>query len=225
MRHSILITFITSCLFIISPSSAYTVQCSFRTQGFHWITDQFYICRDEKSIVYTREDRYVDDVSGTHLTGMTNDQVTGFYTLNTRFHYVPKHAEKFFKNLRVLAVEDSRLIELRREDLMPYPNVEYLYFSGNLIEVLEKDLLIGNPRIKGIAMERNHFRFIHSKIFDGITRNLSFLMMDNAGCVSIQSQSNFATAIATINEKCSSYDSFTPMLTDLYFAQRYMRMV
>ena len=156
---------------------------------------------------------------------MTNDQVTGFYTLNTRFHYLSKHAEKFFKNLRVLAVEDSRMIELRRDDLMPFPNIEYLFFSGNMIEVLEKDLLVGNPRVKGFAMERNHLRFIHSKVFDGVSRNLSFLMMDKAGCVSMRSQSNFATAIATINEKCSGYDSFTPMLTDLYFAQRYTRIV
>ena len=155
---------------------------------------------------------------------MTNDQVTGFYTLNTKFHFVPKKGEKFFKNLRVLAVEDSRLTELRREDLMPYTNVEYLYFSGNVIEILEKDLLIGNPRIKGIAMERNRFRFIHGKVFDGISRNLNFLMMSNAGCVSIQADSNFATAIATINEKCSSYDSFTPLVTDLYYAQRYTRL-
>lgn len=190
--------------------------------NYSWLSDKYYSCRrDNLTAATRRDDRYVDDMVGTHMTGKTHDDVRGVHIRGDLVHFFPLRMEHHFPHLTVIAIEYTNMLEIRGSDLMPFPDLEYLYLSFNSIEVIEKDFLMSNPKLKGIALEYNRLRFVHEHIFNNVVRQLEFILVKESGCADFRESTNMESAVARIAGECGSYDNYVGLVVDLYYAQRH----
>ena len=189
---------------------------------YSWLEGEFYTCRRDNLKASTRrDDRYVDDMVGTHMSGKTHNDVRGVHIRGDIVHYFPWKMDHHFPHLTIIAIEFTSMLEIRGSDLAPFTDLEYLYLSYNWIEVIEKDLLMSNPKLKGIALENNRLRFVHEHVFNNVVNNLRFIHFTKSGCADFGEDTNMDSAIARLADQCGSYDNFVGILVDLYFAQRH----
>ncbi|CAG9810976.1 unnamed protein product [Chironomus riparius] len=207
---------------IISSSLAFTIDCNFRLDHYSWLDGEFYTCRrDNLTAATRRDDRYVDDMIGTHMSGHSNEDVRGVHIKGDLVHYFPWKMDLHLPHLSFIAIEYTNMLEIRGTDLTPFPDLEYLYLGYNSIEVIEKDLLKSNPRLKGISLENNRIRFVHDHVFNNIVKRLKFMSFEKSGCADFREDTDMGSAVARIADQCGNYDNIAGLLTDLYFAQRH----
>jgi len=190
--------------------------------NYSWLEGEFYSCRRDNLTASTRrDDRYVDEMVGTHMSGKTFNDVRGVHIRGDIVHYFPWKMDHHFPHLTVIAIEYTNMLEIRGSDLAPFPDLEYLYLSYNWIEVIEKNLLMSNPKLKGIALEYNRLRFVHEHVFNNVVKGLRFVHFAKSGCADFREDTNMDSAVTRLAEQCGSYDNFVGILVDLYYAQRH----
>jgi len=136
------------------------------------------------------------NLTGAHIAGMSNKNVTNFHAYNTNTKYFPKGLELIFKNLKRISIIDGPLKELTQEDLEPFPELVEMYLYNNDIEVLEDDIFNFNPKLAIIQLNNNKLRAIGDDVFNNLN-NLVNLNLSHNLCINKKAE-NDSTALESI---------------------------
>ncbi|KAG5680407.1 hypothetical protein PVAND_009916 [Polypedilum vanderplanki] len=96
-------------------------------------------------------------------SGKSDDDVNFFYLTGANLNFFPRNLENVFKNLELIYIYDSKLIEITSEDLKPFPKLKYFRLYGNPIEVIREDLFTHNPELEVLYLENNEINHIYPK--------------------------------------------------------------
>ncbi|CRK89641.1 CLUMA_CG003375, isoform A [Clunio marinus] len=81
-------------------------------------------------------------------------------------HFIPQGISNNFRNLTVLVLSYTGLKSLTNEDLKPFKQLRGLYVDNNLLETLETDLFMYNPKLREISFNENKIKRIAFNILD-----------------------------------------------------------
>lgn len=159
-----------------------------------------YTCDVQSYKFASSDDLMVVNVSGTHLTRQSNDDVKYFYSNSVRpLNFFPRHIGKFFKNLRKIYIGGTNISTLSKDDLQflsddfrilaihhakirwleadvfDYtPNLEKVYLRNNQIQYVEKGTLNRLMKLNSLDLQYNHcgqdFASNRSAVLEFITR-------------------------------------------------------
>ncbi|KAG5679645.1 hypothetical protein PVAND_009202 [Polypedilum vanderplanki] len=132
-----------------SVGNTVTIECFYTMKEGYWqINREEYQCYVVNYQDFNGSRVTIDKAVGNHTDGMTDDDVKFFTIQFTNLKYFPRNLENVFKNLELIFIYDSKLVEITSEDLRPFPKLKYFFLEGNPIEVIKEDLFIHNPELE-----------------------------------------------------------------------------
>lgn len=166
--------------------SSLEIRCIYGISAWN-IVGSLYTCTVQNDLQITsRQDSVITSVSGSHEINKINDNVKAIYITNKTINYFPRGLENFFKNLEVIDFVNTKLKEVCKSDLKPFPKLIEIYLYQNEIEELEECLFDFNLDLKFIFMKDNKISRIHPNIFDHLTMLTSLYLSGNI-CIDIDS--------------------------------------
>lgn len=187
-----------------APSSNITITCTITLEDFKTI-GEIYTCEADKIIEIDEKNT---EISFTKLAD--NEKVKGLKFEIHRMKFFPQGIAKTFSNLLAVYMNDGILSEIHQSDLQPFPQLRYLDFFENRIEVLEADLFKFNQHLEVIWLSNNWIEHINPNVFDHLTKLHYLYLMDNI-CIQ-QSETNRTLVlklIEKVKESCSNDKKFT----------------
>jgi len=152
--------------------------------------------------IETASQKCVQDVSGQHLNGYSNENVKSLGISRARTIYMPRGLENFFKNLISIDIYKVGLSEVHREDLKPYKNLKFLSFADNKLKHLEEDLFMYNPNLEVILLYRNQISSV-GPVFNNLNKVRSINFDGNECSSGSEDNKNLiGVLIRTIYENC-----------------------
>ena len=115
-----------------------------------------------QNVNITSQNEVITSVNGS--TEPTNLQYLDFYNQNV--HYLPKGINKFFPNLKGLAVTYSKLKSLTQDDLKSLTQLEIVDFSANDLVTLDGDLFEFNPKLKYVNFGHNKLKYVDDSLLN-----------------------------------------------------------
>ncbi|KAG5676472.1 hypothetical protein PVAND_006304 [Polypedilum vanderplanki] len=176
-------------------------------------------CKILKDEILTRNDQIVTGVK-TYLK-----YARVFDARYSTIKYFPKYLNHFLPFLRKIFIEKA-LLEVHKEDLEQFLNLEELYLSNNQIQVLKKDLFIYNNKLEILFISDNKIFYVDSKVFDNL-KKLKFLGFLNNICFSgVVRNNEFEVMKLTqkITRFCSN-DSIAETFINMTKSETYNEMI
>ncbi|KAG5679654.1 hypothetical protein PVAND_009209 [Polypedilum vanderplanki] len=140
-----------------------------------------YQCKVSNKEVFNGNRVTIGKAVGNHTDGMTDDDVKYFLIEEANLTYFPKNLGNIFKNLEMIAIYYSELIDITSEDLKPFPKLKYLRIWGNPIEVIREDLFIHNRELQVLALYDNEINHIDRKALSHLN-NLRAVLFNRNKC-------------------------------------------
>jgi hypothetical protein len=147
------------------------------------------------SLLRTGDKVNIEEVTGGHMAGKTNNDVDALYYGNQMdLTFIPQNSTSFFPNLKVFVVNRCGLKVVNGADLKQFgPGLNFMSLNFNLIEQVSHDLFEFLPNLIFLDMDANGIRHIGHDAFDAIPK-LSTLLFNNL-CIVVTIGNN-ATAVA-----------------------------
>jgi len=160
--------------------------------------DSVYQCQISKNLnINSPEDAVIANVSGTHMSGKTNDDVLAFHADTKIIEYFPKGLERFFKNLKVFHMPRNQIKQITQSDLKPFPNLIYLEVHENNIKILEDGLFNNHPNMKVVWFNVNKIFHVGKNVFNNMNK-ITYLGFGSNQCVNTNVESNAAKVIELV---------------------------
>jgi len=208
------------CLLSMSIySSTLNLECNFNMHSYATIS-LVYRCEVTTNVsIKSPEDAVIESVSGTHMSGKSNDDVIAFNAESKVVEYLPKGLEKFFKNLKVIRISIGQFKEISQLDLKPFPNLLYLQLDSNYIEILEDNLFVNHPNMQVVWFQSNKMLHIGKNVFNKMNK-ITWLGFGSNPCIDTYANDDSSKAIAIIESlktKCfdSNFANFSQNLAKL----------
>ncbi|XP_070495119.1 uncharacterized protein [Chironomus tepperi] len=182
------------------------VECEFNMCDF-WNMKNKYRCAVKNILnIDSFENAQINEISGTHMSGKSNDDEIYFNASNKSVNYFPRGLEKFFTNMRGIAIWYDSLKEIHQSDLKPYSKLEYLNIYDTKIEIIEDGIFNYNPNLEVIVLGKSNIFHVGLTVFDHLTKLTSLYMLDTK-CINLNSQKDrtgVLNIINTVKSKCMS---------------------
>jgi len=203
-----LFSLIFSLILAFDGSSTSTnIECSYNVGGRYVVLGNIYHCWVDNDLnITTEESAQISGVNGTHKNLRSNDDVLGFHASSTIMQLFPRGLEKFFKNLKMINIQDSQLKEIHQSDLKVFPNLVYFALGKNEIEVIEEGLFDFNPNLEFVGFEESKIIHIDPNVFDHLTK-LSNFWFYSVPCVDqdiYDSSGDIQEIIQVVKSNCSN---------------------
>lgn len=148
-----------------------------------YVLPNIYTCTiKDADIITERSEQTITQVDGTHTGRRNNNDLKGFYIIDSVVHYFPLEIPKIFKNLEAFGIYQSGLKEIRKSYLQEFPEVKNFNFAFNEIEVLEPNLFLYNNNLKVVSLYGNKISHIDSNVFQYFMNQLSHLCLTENVC-------------------------------------------
>lgn len=108
------------------------------------------------------------------FTGRGNNDVEAIQFLNSVLEHMPLRIDKLFPHLTELTIENCKLEEITRNNLIGFKNLKRINITGNELQSLPLDLFVGMRRLSSISFKCNKLEFLSSSLLDPIAENLQF---------------------------------------------------
>ncbi|KAG5679609.1 hypothetical protein PVAND_009169 [Polypedilum vanderplanki] len=168
------------CFSTFTVGNSVTIECKYQMQRW-WGTNSEYQCYIEGRELFGEDRVFIEKAEGDHEDGKTNDDVKYLDIYNTNLKYFPRNLENIFKNLELIFIWDSKLIELTSEDLRPFTKLKYFKIEGNPIEIISEDLFIHNPNIEILDIYYNKISHIDRKALSHLNK-MRYFRFDGNVC-------------------------------------------
>ncbi|CAG9802068.1 unnamed protein product [Chironomus riparius] len=183
------------------------VDCNFNSNWDYMVLHRIYRCEVENHLDITSPDSAaIKSITGYHWNWRSNDDVEGFDSRHKNINYFPQRLDKFFGNLKLIAIYYGRIKEIHQSDLKPFPKLVNFYLDNNDIETLEPGLFDFNPNLEGVSFLANKLIKIDSTIFDHLVKLQNIWFGENL-CISTNVTDSIASArnvIKQAKQLCSS---------------------
>lgn len=196
--------FIITLLALSTPQiPAITVTCKYKEDHYFFGHGRDYSCDVQKISISSIDDRTVTQVNGDHLNDKSNKDVKLIKISDKTLKYFPKDFEKFFENIEMIAIFNSKLKQIQADDLTGFKKLEILWMELMDIEELKSGTFSKNPLLEFIAISSNKIKHVDFGVFDNLT-NLNKLYFEFNPCHSrlASDRSSVVSLIGEINEKC-----------------------
>ncbi|KAG5679608.1 hypothetical protein PVAND_009168 [Polypedilum vanderplanki] len=190
-------TILICCFSIFPVRNSMTIKCNYSMSAYWSIKERDYKCKVQNIDDFTGNRVTIEKAEGNHTIGKSNDDVKFFTITSANLTYFPKNIENVFKNLELIAIWDSNLIELTSEDLRPFAKLKDFYLQGNPIEVIREDLFVHNPNIEVLILENNKISHIDSKALSYLN-NLEVIDLKNNVCEFDKDEANIRSEVLEI---------------------------
>lgn len=134
---------------------------------------------------------------------LSNDNVNALRIFEQICHFFPSGIEKFLKNLEGIAVQNSQLRDIRKNDLKPFRELKSLSLYGNNLISLEFGLFVYNKKLELVSIYNNKLLYIASDFFE-INSNLKKAIFTGNLCVDFGAfdENEIIILKQKINENC-----------------------
>jgi len=196
------------------------LECNFNIGPNYGAVGPIYRCEVKTNLnIKSPEDAIINAVSGTHMSGKTNDDVLTFDAVSKIIDYFPKGLEKFFKNLKAFRILNGRLKQISQSDLKPFINLVYLEIQNTDIEIIEDDLFTNHPNIQVVWLLSNKIFHVGKNVFNNMN-DITWLGFESNPCISMNALNNSTAAkliIDSLKTKCFdvNFANFSQNLTNL----------
>lgn len=176
------------CVFLaISRTSAETIECKWVNQGGWKLSPFPYYCH-QINFYITQKDEIVTSIKTPHNTGKSGQDVDGLYIGHGTYHYLPANIEEFFPDLKAFWVSNTGLKEIKPCHLSAYKNLREFHVDNCLIEVVESDLFINNPKLEYVSFQSNKIKYVAENVLKPLMPIIQIYFNDNH-CINQQSNS------------------------------------
>lgn len=141
-------------------------------------TPQTYDCFIQ-SLTFTAADKIVA-VTGDHVDGMTNADVTGFVAIGSGIEVVPHGLENFFPNLLTISYQQTSFRTVNADDFKAFPNLRDLEIYGGKLETITADSFKYNKNLEWLDLTSNKLKSIDTKAFEGLDKLKSLFVYKNS---------------------------------------------
>lgn len=169
-------------LSLINDSKPARLECAYEYYSFKPLGRIYYCWTQNYVDINTREEAFLDVVSGIHSDSHSNELIEGFWLRWGRTNYFPHNFTSFFPNIKAVALLQSGLLEIRQSDLKTIPKIVHLRLNANKIAVLEDGLFDYNPALVYVDLSFNEIYRIGTKVFDNM-KSLQNLNLEGNACV------------------------------------------
>jgi hypothetical protein len=141
-----------------SSTYAVFIKCNFIIVNWDLADEVGYFC--DSVIVNNTNPEFIEEVSGDHLPGKTNNDVNGFASRGQKYKSVPRDINKFFPNVTLFNFYAAAFKAISASDLKPFPDLTV--FSAVLGEItsIDSDLFVHNPKIHTIDFYENRLQHV-----------------------------------------------------------------
>lgn len=150
-------------MYFIATINGYNLNCKFESRTQVWyLTGSYYTCTVLNYDAFC-ENKEVTAVSGTHLTGKTNDHVLQVDFLEQNSECVPSKLYLFFKNLEYFSLRASFVSELHENDLEGLTKLKMLDMYGNFIETVPANFFVPTPNLESVSFSTNRIKYFEAR--------------------------------------------------------------
>lgn len=134
-------------------SWSYTLHCVYATSDLY---HGLYTCRGSSPFSTNNffDNGTVTELIGQHEAGKSVDNVQGLHILGDYMNIFP-NVRSFFTNLKLFYFEADPLSTISNDNLIQFPNLEYLKFSRTGVASLDSNLFSGLKYLKVIDFSEN----------------------------------------------------------------------
>lgn len=187
-----------SVLACISISNGVHFNCTFTFEE-RVILGAVYHCRP--TVVETESENTLQDVSGKHLSGYSNDDVQYIFVEGQNLEIIPKNIENFFPNLLGIEWYNSNLMTVSADDLKPFPQLKVFSVYINHLLTVDGDLFQFTPNLRWISFYDNNIQHVGP---DLLTQLVDLGYADFRSNVCISKLANTAQLLSDLNAQLIS---------------------
>lgn len=143
------------------------------------LSDRLFQC-DASLLSLNENDTKINKITRVSNSGYSNSSVTQLIVMDQECKKFPLGIEKFFANLRSLAIKNSSLMSVANENLKKLPKLVHLDLSKNQIYQLDNDLFVYNRKLKFVNLEGNLITIIGSDTFSPLIDLIDIDLRNNA---------------------------------------------
>ncbi|CAH1719904.1 unnamed protein product [Chironomus riparius] len=190
-------------LLITIAVTAVEFECFYNTEDFPSY-GFVYSCAIKIGEIKKKSDVEIKSMNGNHITDIDNDGVLGFLVFYKILHHFPQKVTHFFKNIKAVSVEYSKLKEIHKEDLRQFgDNLIDFGLEGNEIQTIEAELFSHNSNLKYISLINNKIQTIAENVFDNLNGLYGINLLNN-NCINyVYYGQEIRGFIRSITLKCS----------------------
>ncbi|KAG5680510.1 hypothetical protein PVAND_010017 [Polypedilum vanderplanki] len=171
-----------------------------------------YQCVVQNKEVFDGNRVTIEKAEGNHESGKSDDDVKFFYLTGANLKYFPRNLEYVFKNLELIYIYNSKLIEITSEDLKPFPKLKYFKLYENPIEVIRENLFINNPDLEVLYLLSNKINHIDPKALSHLNKLRAIDLNDNV-CKFDKDQVETRSEVLEIIKKIEQGQCLSPKYT------------
>lgn len=181
---------ILAVVFNLQNCLSFNLNCSFKEYQSFWdkrenkklnTNGTRYTCIAE-NLATSLLDRTVINLMGNHSKGKSDDDVKQVFVNKQNCPYLPLGVGKFFKNLEIFYVMNSKVEQLTNDDLSGMPKLKIFDMSHNPITNLTRDFFQGHSTIEMISFYKCELTFIETGALDSLV-NLKEVFLGKNLCV------------------------------------------
>lgn len=129
----------------------------------------------------------INGIIGNHATNGSEESIVELVIKGQNISFVPKNVGKFLPKLKNYEVQNSSLVEIKRQNFENIHQLESLILSFNLIESLNQDVFQDLTKLKRLRLSGNRLTQIHhSTLANNV--NVEVITLDNNRLLVIHEQ-------------------------------------
>lgn len=178
--------FLTATFLLISNESTVSggrMTCVYLTRSYNDAEPTFYTCQPVNTQTIFNGSRIsIGCVDGQHAFGKYNDDVKAIYFGSVpNLGFFPQNINKIFKNLNLIIIYNSPMIEITKDDLKPFKNLKYFYLMATGVKIIQENLFLYNPDLLTVWLYNSQITHIHPNALVGLN-SLYVLRLDLNSC-------------------------------------------
>jgi hypothetical protein len=161
--------------FFFASTYAVVIRCNFIIVNWDLADSVGYFC--DSVIVNNTNIEFIEEVSGDHLPGKTNNDVNGFASRAQKYKSVPRDITKFFPNVTLFNFYATDFQTVSASDLQPFPDLTVFSAVLSKITSIDSDLFVHNPKIHTIDFYGNRLQHVGFNLLGNLKslRRVDFL--------------------------------------------------
>lgn len=142
---------ILECKYVISE---------WTTVGQAYYCDATFVCLGSQTMI--------ESVRGSHALGKSHFDVNAFMVENKIIKRLYKGIENFFPNIKAIHIENSRMEEIKADDLKPFLNLTRLTVPSNRLVSIDGDLFKFTPKMQFIYFQNNLIEYVGENLLTNL---------------------------------------------------------
>lgn len=153
---------------------------------FELIKNKAYQCRVTFFENDPQKAQDIKVVTGFHLQGFSNLNVTKISFDGIKINYFPKGIEKIFPNLNTIGISSAELLKITQDDLKPFGRkLKNLYLWNNTLTELKSETFAYNTNLRLLVLQYNQIKVVEQGALSRLkklrTLNFGHNLCDSVG--------------------------------------------